>query len=110
MPPVDVLAALADMYKRPLNWFLENRTTLDCFRYRNMRSRVRLSNQRHSSAGRQMGGGLYEVGPVPEGPSLTSFQVLWRSGRSVARRPGGQGSFEFLAWTTNSQSRRLFMS
>jgi transcriptional regulator with XRE-family HTH domain len=46
MPPVDVLAALADIYSRPLNWFLENRTTLDSFRYRNLPSKVRLTDKR----------------------------------------------------------------
>lgn len=50
VPPINVLAALADLYNRPLNWFLENRTTLDSFRYRNMRSRVRLADQRQFQA------------------------------------------------------------
>src|ERR1700683_1813893 len=46
MPPVDVLAAMSDIYQRPLNWFLENRETLEGFRYRNLTSRIRLSDQR----------------------------------------------------------------
>lgn len=50
VPPVDVLAALANLYKRPLNWFLENRETLGEFRYRNLRSRVALSDQRRFEA------------------------------------------------------------
>src|SRR5262249_27766279 len=50
VPPVDLLAALADIYGRPLNWFLENRTTLESFRYHNIRSRVRLSDQRQFEA------------------------------------------------------------
>ncbi len=50
VPPIDVLAALANLYKRPLNWFLENRETLGDFRYRNLRSRVPLSEQRRFEA------------------------------------------------------------
>lgn len=50
VPPVDILAALADIYGRPLNWFLENRVTLESFRYRNLKSRVRLSDQRQFEA------------------------------------------------------------
>jgi Zn-dependent peptidase ImmA (M78 family)/transcriptional regulator with XRE-family HTH domain len=49
-PPIDVLAAIADLYRRPLNWFLENRETLEGFRYRNMSSRIRLSDQRQFEA------------------------------------------------------------
>jgi Zn-dependent peptidase ImmA (M78 family)/transcriptional regulator with XRE-family HTH domain len=50
VPPVDVLAALADLYVRPLNWFLESRETLSCFRYRNLSTRVRLAEQRRFEA------------------------------------------------------------
>ena len=50
VPPVDVLAALADIYVRPLNWFLEKRETLSCFRYRNLPSRVRLTERRQFEA------------------------------------------------------------
>lgn len=49
-PPIEVLAALSDMYQRPLNWFLENREALEGFRYRNLRSRIRLSDQRQFEA------------------------------------------------------------
>jgi Zn-dependent peptidase ImmA (M78 family)/transcriptional regulator with XRE-family HTH domain len=49
-PPVLVLAALGDIYGRPLNWFLEDRKGLSEFRYRNLRSRVRLSDQRQFEA------------------------------------------------------------
>ncbi len=49
-PPINVLAALADIYARPLNWFLEKRESLGCFRYRNLPSRVRLSEQRQFEA------------------------------------------------------------
>jgi Zn-dependent peptidase ImmA (M78 family) len=38
VPPVDVLAALADLYGRTLNWFLEDRDALAGFRYRNEKS------------------------------------------------------------------------
>ena len=50
VPPVDVLAALAGIYARPLNWFLEKREGLGCFRYRNLPSRVRLTEQRQFEA------------------------------------------------------------
>jgi len=40
VPPVDMLAAFADLYARPLNWFLENRESLTDFRYWNIRSRI----------------------------------------------------------------------
>jgi Zn-dependent peptidase ImmA (M78 family)/transcriptional regulator with XRE-family HTH domain len=50
VPPVNVLAGLADVYQRPLNWFLENRESLSCFRYRNLASRVRLNEQRQFEA------------------------------------------------------------
>jgi Zn-dependent peptidase ImmA (M78 family) len=40
VPPVNVLAALADLYGRTLNWFLEDRDALAGFRYRNMKSGV----------------------------------------------------------------------
>ncbi len=49
-PPIDVLAALGDLYRRPLNWFLENRDVLNGFRYRNLKSRVRLQDQRQFEA------------------------------------------------------------
>jgi Zn-dependent peptidase ImmA (M78 family)/transcriptional regulator with XRE-family HTH domain len=50
VPPIDVLGALANLYKRPLNWFLESRETLGGFRYRNLKSRVPLSEQRRFEA------------------------------------------------------------
>ena len=40
-PPMDVLAALADLYDRPINWFLERGKTLSGVRYRNLKSRVK---------------------------------------------------------------------
>jgi Zn-dependent peptidase ImmA (M78 family) len=43
VPPMDVLAALADLYGRPLNWFLERGKSLAGIRYRNLKSRVRMS-------------------------------------------------------------------
>jgi transcriptional regulator with XRE-family HTH domain len=50
VPALDVLAALAELYKRPLNWFLENRDSLSGFRYRNLKARVPLSEQRQFEA------------------------------------------------------------
>lgn len=50
MPPIDVLGALADIYKRPINWFLESRECLSGFRYRNLPSRVSIGEQRQFEA------------------------------------------------------------
>ena len=41
VPPMDVLAALAETYDRPLNWFLERGETLKGVRYRNLKSKVK---------------------------------------------------------------------
>ena len=41
---MDVLAALAQLYERPLNWFLEQGKTLTGIRYRNLKSRVRITD------------------------------------------------------------------
>lgn len=40
VPPVDVLAALADIYRRPINWFLDSRESLTAFQFRNLGSRI----------------------------------------------------------------------
>lgn len=50
VPPVDVLAALADIYRRTLNWFLDKREGLTDFRYRNLKARVGVTEQRHFEA------------------------------------------------------------
>ena len=44
VPPMDVLAALAELYERPLNWFLERGRGLTGVQYRNLKSRVRMSD------------------------------------------------------------------
>jgi len=44
IPPIDVLAALADLYERPLNWFLERGKSLTGVQYRNAKSRLRISD------------------------------------------------------------------
>src|SRR5271157_1930156 len=44
VPPIDVLAALADLYERPLNWFLEQGKSLTGVQYRNAKSRLRVSD------------------------------------------------------------------
>ncbi len=49
-PAINVLAALADRYGRPINWFLETRETLSGFRYRNLRSRVGVKDRRQFEA------------------------------------------------------------
>lgn len=46
LPSIDVLAALADVYRRPLNWFLESRECLSDFRYHNLPSRVSVADRR----------------------------------------------------------------
>lgn len=50
VPPIDVLAALADLYHRPLNWFLDRRECLTGFRYWNLKGRVPVSEQRQFEA------------------------------------------------------------
>jgi transcriptional regulator with XRE-family HTH domain len=50
VPPMNVLAALADLYQRPINWFLDNSNPLTGFQYRNLQSRVPLSDQRQFEA------------------------------------------------------------
>lgn len=50
VPPIDVLAVLADLYKRPLNWFLENRESLSSFRFLNPSSRMKLADMRQYEA------------------------------------------------------------
>jgi transcriptional regulator with XRE-family HTH domain/Zn-dependent peptidase ImmA (M78 family) len=49
-PPVDVLAALADLYSRPLTWFLDSRETLSGFRYRNLKHRSSIAEKRQFEA------------------------------------------------------------
>lgn len=43
-PPLDILAALADLYDRPLNWFLEHSKCLTGVRYRNLKSKVLMAD------------------------------------------------------------------
>jgi Zn-dependent peptidase ImmA (M78 family) len=50
IPPIIVLEALANFYRRPLNWFLEDRRSLGVFRYRNLPSRVPLGEKRQFEA------------------------------------------------------------
>jgi len=50
IPPIDVLASLANVYQRPINWFLDSRKALSEFRYRNLQSRVALADQRQYAA------------------------------------------------------------
>lgn len=50
MPPIDVLAALADLYHRTLNWLLDDRTTFSEVRLRNIRSRVGINERRQYEA------------------------------------------------------------
>jgi Zn-dependent peptidase ImmA (M78 family)/DNA-binding XRE family transcriptional regulator len=41
VPPMDVLAAMSELYDRPMNWFLERGKSLTGIRYRNLKSRVK---------------------------------------------------------------------
>jgi transcriptional regulator with XRE-family HTH domain len=50
VPPIDVLGALADFYKRTLNWFLDSRDTISSFRYWNLRARTSLAERRKFEA------------------------------------------------------------
>lgn len=50
VPPMNVLAALADVYARPINWFLDNRDHLSGFQYRNLQARVPVGEQRQYEA------------------------------------------------------------
>ena len=50
VPPIDVLAALADIYKRTLNWFLESGDSLSGIRYRNLPSRTCVAEKRRFEA------------------------------------------------------------
>jgi transcriptional regulator with XRE-family HTH domain len=50
IPPIDVLGALADFYKRTLNWFLDSRDTISSFRYWNLRARTPLTERRQFEA------------------------------------------------------------
>lgn len=50
VPSIEVLAALATVYQRTLNWFLEERETLSGFRYRNLKSRVNVGDKRRFEA------------------------------------------------------------
>lgn len=44
-PPIETLAALAALYERPLNWFLDALAVLTGVHYRNLPSRVRVSDR-----------------------------------------------------------------
>ncbi len=44
VPPMDVLVALADLYERPINWFLEHGKGLTGIRYRNLKSRLKVGD------------------------------------------------------------------
>ncbi|ODA30521.1 helix-turn-helix domain-containing protein [Planctopirus hydrillae] len=50
VPPLYLLAALAQFYGRSLNWFLGERTGLTDLRYRNLPNRVRVQDKRHFEA------------------------------------------------------------
>lgn len=45
MPTLEVLAVLANVYERPLTWFLETGPALSGIRYRNLKSKVRVGDR-----------------------------------------------------------------
>lgn len=45
MPPLNILAVLAGIYQRPVNWFLESSVTLAGVKYRSLSSKVRVSDR-----------------------------------------------------------------
>lgn len=45
VPNLEVLAVLADVYERPLTWFLESGPSLTGIRYRNLKSKVRVGDR-----------------------------------------------------------------
>jgi Zn-dependent peptidase ImmA (M78 family)/transcriptional regulator with XRE-family HTH domain len=47
VPNMDVLSALADLYQRPLTWFLDRAPSLSGIRYRNLKTKVKVW-QRHA--------------------------------------------------------------
>src|SRR5258708_3662076 len=50
MPPLNILAMLAGIYQRPINWFLESAETLTDIRYRNLKSKVRVQDRHRYEA------------------------------------------------------------
>lgn len=50
MPPIDVLAVMADLYGRTLNWLLDDRNTFSSVRLRNVTSRVGINDRRQFEA------------------------------------------------------------
>ena len=44
-PSLELMAALAELYERPLKWFLERGTSLTHIRYRNLPSKVRVADR-----------------------------------------------------------------
>src|SRR5205823_5309452 len=45
-PSLEILTALADIYHRPVQWFVESGPALTGIRYRNLPSKVRVSDRR----------------------------------------------------------------
>jgi Zn-dependent peptidase ImmA (M78 family)/DNA-binding XRE family transcriptional regulator len=45
VPSLPLIAALADLYARPVNWFLERGPLLTGIRYRNTKSKIRISDR-----------------------------------------------------------------
>ncbi len=57
--PLDILAALADVYQHPINWFLENGPMLTGIHYRNKKSKIGVHELRRFEAVAQQWLGAY---------------------------------------------------
>jgi Zn-dependent peptidase ImmA (M78 family)/DNA-binding transcriptional regulator YiaG len=79
VPPMDVLAALADLYERPLTWFLERGRSLSGIRYRNLKSRVRINDLHRFEADVQRWVDAYVAIEArlkqPLKPTITDFEA-----------------------------------
>ncbi|WP_197453673.1 XRE family transcriptional regulator [Caulifigura coniformis] len=92
-PPLDVIAVLASVYERPLNWFIEPGNSLTGIHYRNLPSKVRVQDRhRFEGAAKKLLEGYTRLERrlrVPLGRHLDvkGFEVKsGESGRQVAER------------------------
>lgn len=91
VPPMDVLAALAELYERPLNWFLEGGNTLTGVQYRNLKSRVRMSDLHTFEANVQRWIDAYVALELRLGRSLTKAISVSFSSRDKLLLPDELG-------------------
>jgi Zn-dependent peptidase ImmA (M78 family)/DNA-binding XRE family transcriptional regulator len=91
VPPMDVLAALAELYERPLNWFLEGGKSLTGVQYRNLKSRVRMSDLHTFEANVQRWIDAYVALELRLGRSLTKAVSVSFSSRDKLLLPDELG-------------------